>query len=139
MKGRGACEECYRHPAHPLSLDGFCFSSVGLGRLPQQVREWWEQGLRVVSLSHYGVSRYSHGTGTGISGGLLTGARELLREMEALGMVLDVSHTSDESIRQELDAFAGPVLSSHQNCRALVPDERQMPDDLLRRIIERGR
>jgi membrane dipeptidase len=105
---------------------------------PDQVREWWEAGLRVVSLSHYGVSTYSHGTGTGVSGGLLPGAAQLLREMEALGMVLDVSHTSDESVRQELDIFSGPVLASHQNCRALVPGERQFPDHQLKRIIERG-
>ena len=105
---------------------------------PEQVHEWWEAGLRVISLSHYGVSTYSHGTGTGVSGGLLPGAKELLSEMESLGMVLDVTHTSDESVRQELDIFSGPVLASHQNCRALVPGERQFPDHQLKRIIERG-
>ena len=105
---------------------------------PQQVHEWWENGLRVVSLSCYGISRYSHGTGTGTEGGLLDGAEELLGEMESLGMILDVTHTSDESIRQALDAFSGPVIASHQNCRALVPGERQFPDELLTRIIDRG-
>ena len=105
---------------------------------PEQVHEWYESGLRVISLSHYGVSRYSHGTGTGTSGGLLPPAKDLLREMDSLGMILDVTHTSDESVRQELDLFSGPVLASHQNCRALVPGERQIPDDLLKRIIERG-
>ena len=105
---------------------------------PEQARQWWDQGLRVISLSHYGVSRYSHGTGTGISGGLFPETKGLLREMDSLGMVLDVAHTSDESVRQALDLFSGPVLASHLNCRALVPGERQMPDDLLSRIIERG-
>ena len=105
---------------------------------PEQVHEWYENGLRVVSLSHYGVSRYSHGTGTGTDGGLRNDAVGLLREMESLGMILDVSHTSDESIRQEMDNFSGPVLSTHQNCRAITPGERQIPDELLRRIIDRG-
>jgi membrane dipeptidase len=105
---------------------------------PEQARQWWDQGLRVASLSHYGVSRYSHGTGTGTDGGLFPETEPLLREMESLGMILDVSHTSDESIRQALDLFSGPVLSSHQNCRAVVPGERQLPDDLLQRIIDRG-
>ena len=105
---------------------------------PEQVHEWWEEGLRVVSLSHYGVSAYSHGSGTGVSGGLFPPAKTLLREMESLGMVLDVTHTSDESVRQELDIFSGPVLASHQNCRALVPGERQASDEQLKRIIERG-
>ena len=105
---------------------------------PEQVHDWWRQGLRVVSLSHYGVSTYSHGTGTGTSGGLLPPAKPLLREMDSLGMVLDVSHTSDESVRQALDVFSGPVLASHQNCRALVPGERHFPDHQLSWVIERG-
>ena len=82
---------------------------------PEQVHEWYEAGLRVISLSHYGVSRYSHGTGTGTDGGLMPPGPALLREMDKLGMILDVSHTSDESVRQELDIFEGPVLASHQN------------------------
>ncbi len=105
---------------------------------PEQAREWWDVGVRVVSLSHYGVSTYSHGTSTGTDGGLFEPAKDLLREMEALDMVLDVTHTSDESVRQALDIFAGPVVATHQNCRALVPGERQFPDDLLLRVIERG-
>ena len=105
---------------------------------PEQVHEWYEEGLRVISLSHYGVSRYSHGSGTGTDGGLLDGAKELLREMESLGMILDVTHTSDESVRQELDIFSGPVLATHQNCREITPGERQFPDHQLKRIIERG-
>ena len=105
---------------------------------PEQVHEWWDVGVRVVSLSHYGVSTYSHGTSTGTDGGLFAPAKDLLQEMEALGMVLDVTHTSDESVRQAMDLFAGPVVATHQNCRALVPGERQFPDELLNRVIERG-
>ncbi len=105
---------------------------------PEQVREWYEDGLRVISIGHYGVARYGHGTGTGTDGGLLEGGEQLMREMDALGMILDVTHTSDESVRQALDIFQGPVLASHQNCRALVPGERQFDDAQLKRIIERG-
>ena len=105
---------------------------------PDQAREWWDVGVRVVSLSHYGVSTYSHGTATGTDGGLFPPAKDLLREMDSLGMILDVTHTSDESVRQAMDLFSGPVLASHQNCRALVPGERQFPDELLERVIERG-
>jgi membrane dipeptidase len=103
---------------------------------PEQVHEWWESGVRVVSLAHYGVSTYAHGTGT--PGGLLPAAKPLLREMEALGMILDLTHTSDEAFWQALDLFAGPVLASHQNCRALVPGERQFSDEQIKAILERG-
>jgi membrane dipeptidase len=80
---------------------------------PEQIHDWWEQGLRVVSLSHYGVSTYGHGTGTGVLGGLLPAAYPLLHEMEAAGMILDVTHSSDASVREAMEVFHGAVLASH--------------------------
>lgn len=103
---------------------------------PEQVHEWWESGLRVISLVHYGVSTYAHGTGR--PGGLLPPAKPLLREMEALGVILDLTHTADEAFWQALELFSGPVLASHQNCRALVPAERQFSDAQLKAILARG-
>ena len=105
---------------------------------PEQVHDWYADGLRVISLSHYGVSYYSHGTGTGTTGGLTPMAKPLLQAMSDLGMILDVTHTSDQSVREEFEQFEGPVLASHQNCRAIVPGERQQPDDILLEVIRRG-
>jgi len=105
---------------------------------PEQFDDWWQAGVRVVSLSHYGVSTYCHGTGTGTAGGLFPPAQALLKRMDSLGAILDLTHAADESIRQMLDLYSGPVLASHQNCRALAPGERQFPDEVLRRMIDRG-
>jgi membrane dipeptidase len=104
----------------------------------EHVHDWWANGLRVVSLSHYGVSTYCHGTGTGTSGGLFPPAKALLKEMDAVGMMLDLTHASDASVREAMEIFSGPVLASHQNCRTLVPGERQFPDEQLLAIIKRG-
>jgi membrane dipeptidase len=57
--------------------------------------------------------------------------------MEHVGMLLDVTHLADESFWEALDAFGGRVLASHQNCRALVPGDRQFTDEQLRAVIER--
>jgi membrane dipeptidase len=103
---------------------------------PKQVHEWWESGLRVVSLAHYGVSTYAHGTGR--PGGLLPEAKPLLHEMETLGMILDLTHTADEAFWQALSLFSGSVIASHQNCRTLVPGERQFSDEQLKAILKRG-
>ncbi len=103
---------------------------------PEQVADWWADGLRVISLTHYGVSSYAHGTGT--TGGLTPQAKPLLRAMARLGMILDLTHLAGESFWQALAIFDGPVLASHQNCRALVPGERQFSDAQLQAIIERG-
>ncbi len=103
---------------------------------PEQVHEWFETGVRVVSLTHYGPSTYAHGTGS--VGGLFPPARELLREMSSCGMLLDMTHISDESFFEAVDLYDGPILASHQNCRALVPGQRQFSDEQLRIVIERG-
>lgn len=103
---------------------------------PEQVHDWWADGVRVVSLTHYGVSTYAHGTGT--AGGLTPLAKPLLQEMAKVGMMLDLTHLADESFWQALELFTGPVLASHQNCRALVPGERQFSDAQLQAVMARG-
>ncbi len=102
---------------------------------PSQVELWWERGLRVVEPVHYGVSFYAHGTGA--PGGLTPKGRELLAEMESVGMILDVTHLADESFWQAIEIYDGPVLASHHNCRALVPGDRQLSDEQIRALLER--
>ena len=57
--------------------------------------------------------------------------------MEAVGMILDVTHLADESFWQALEIYHGPVLASHHNCRALVPGDRQLTDEQIRALVER--
>jgi membrane dipeptidase len=102
---------------------------------PEQARDWWAQGLRVVNLTHYGIGTYAHGTGT--PGGLRPGGVELLRVMEEVGLIVDLTHLAEESFWGVLEHFGGPLIASHQNCRALVPGERQFSDEQLRAILVR--
>jgi membrane dipeptidase len=122
-------------PAPPL---GFVLSMEGADPIltPEDLGGWWEAGLRILSLSHYGDGRYSHGTGS--PGPLHAPAAALLREMERLGMILDITHLADEAMDQAFDRFGGVVLASHHNCRALVDRQRQLRDRDIRRIVERG-
>ena len=57
--------------------------------------------------------------------------------MDRLGIILDVTHLCDESFRDALDHFKGPVWASHSNCRALVAHHRQFSDDQIRELIQR--
>lgn len=102
---------------------------------PDHVADWWDAGLRVVGLTHYGVSAYAHGTDT--EGGLLPEARPLLDAFAAWGMVVDLTHLSDQSFWEVLELFPGRVIASHQNARALVPGCRQFTDEQIRAVIER--
>ncbi|MGH9326650.1 MAG: dipeptidase [Terriglobia bacterium] len=117
---------------------GFILSMEGADPIisPAQVEVWWKDGLRVVEPVHYGMSAYAHGTGN--PGGLTAKGKDLLKAMEEVGMILDVTHLADESFWEALDLFKGPVLASHHNCRALVPGDRQLTDDQIRRLIERN-
>jgi len=62
---------------------------------------------------------------------------ELLGQFQRLGMILDVTHLSEPGFSQALDLFDGPVMASHNNCRALVPGDRQFSDDQIKRLVGR--
>ena len=104
---------------------------------PSQLTEWWNDGIRLISIGHYGMSPYGGGTGTGTDIGLLERGPALLREMDRLGMLLDVTHTSDRSVREALAIFKGPLLATHSNVRALCRGERQLPDDIIQALVDR--
>ncbi|MBM3262516.1 MAG: membrane dipeptidase [candidate division Zixibacteria bacterium] len=117
---------------------GFVISMEGADPIlePAQLEEWYEGGLRLLGLTHYGLGRYAGGTG--VEDGLTPLGPPLLREMQRLGVLLDLTHSSDRSFWESLEHYDGPVLASHNNCRALVPHQRQFDDDQLRAVIERG-
>lgn len=102
---------------------------------PSQVQAWWDCSLRAVGPVHYRRSQY--GYGTGVDGPLSKQGVALLAEFMRIGMILDVTHLADESFFQALEVYQGPMLASHQNCRALVPGQRQFSDEQLRLLIER--
>ena len=113
-----------------LSLEG-ADSIVELSYLEKA----YASGLRAIGPAHYGPGRYSPGTGA--EGGLTPAGRELVTEMRRLGIVLDVTHLTDDAFWRALDLYDGPVWASHNNCRALVPHQRQYSDDQLKELIRR--
>jgi membrane dipeptidase len=114
-----------------LSLEG-ADSLVTL----QHLERAYAQGLRAVGPAHYGPGTYARGTDA--CGGLGIKGRELLKEMERLGLILDVTHLCDQSFWEALEHFDGPVWASHQNCRALVEHNRQFDDEQIKALIARG-
>jgi membrane dipeptidase len=102
---------------------------------PEQLPAWKEGGVRIIGPAHYGPGRYAGGTSTEL--GLAFEGRQLLREMERQGIVLDLTHLSDEAFWEAMDSFGGFVLASHNNCRALVPHQRQFDNRQIHAVIER--
>jgi membrane dipeptidase len=116
---------------------GFILSMEGADPVldPDQVFDWWNDGLRVIGLTHYGKNRY--GGGTACPDGLEPEARPLLENIAQLGMALDLTHLSDKAFFEVVDVFTGRVLASHQNARRFVDDGRQFTDEQIRIVIER--
>ncbi len=102
---------------------------------PEQAEDWHRIGLRCVSLSHYGTGAYAHGTGT--EGGLLPRARDLLAALKAARILVDVTHLTDQGLWEVLEAYDGPLVASHHNCRSLVPGQRQLADDMIKALVQR--
>ena len=114
-----------------LSLEG-ADSLVNIDYLQKA----YAYGLRACGPAHYGPGRYA--PGTGMSGGLTPIGRELVKEMDNLRMILDVTHLTDKGFSEALEIFKGPVWASHHNCRSLVNNQRQLSDDQIKILIERG-
>jgi membrane dipeptidase len=114
-----------------LSLEG-ADSLVTLGHLERA----YAAGLRALGPAHYGPGTYAAGTES--EGGFSARGFELLAEMDRLGMILDVTHLTDQGFWEALDRFQGPVWASHSNVRVRVPHQRQLDDEMIRALVARG-
>lgn len=117
---------------------GYILSLEGADSIltPGHLERAYQQGLRALGPAHYGPGTYAQGTHA--TGGIGQRGRELLAEMERLGIILDATHLCDDSFWEAIDAFGGRVWASHNNCRALVPDTRQFSDEQIKALIDRG-
>lgn len=123
--------------ANETSAIGYILSMEGCDPMtsPAQAEWWFDLGLRTACLAHYGPSAYAMGTGG--DGPLTQAGRELLGEFDRLGMILDLVHTADAAFDQALEIYQRPVFISHGNARVLVPHDRQINDEQIRRVAER--
>ena len=113
-----------------LSLEG-ADSLINLSYLDKA----YQYGLRIIGPAHYSTGRYASGTGT--TDGFTPLGKDLLKEMDALKMILDATHLTDKGFSEAMDLFQGPVWASHHNCRALVPHQRQLSDEQIKILIDR--
>jgi membrane dipeptidase len=96
-------------------------------------------GVRYMTLTHVDTIDWADsGTDAPRHGGLNDFGREVVREMNRLGMLVDVSHVSVDTMRDALDASRAPIIASHSNADALAPHPRNIPDDVLAAIGAAG-
>ncbi|MFN8938436.1 MAG: dipeptidase [Acidobacteriota bacterium] len=117
---------------------GYLLSLEGADSIlsPKHLEQSRGEGLIALGPVHYGPGIYGHGTDD--EGPLTARGVELLKQMEELQLILDVTHLCDESFYDALSRFRGAVWASHHNCRALADWNRQLTDDQIRALVERG-
>jgi membrane dipeptidase len=96
-------------------------------------------GVRYMTLTHnQNVPWADSATDEPMHGGLTDFGRDVVREMNAIGMFVDLSHVSADVMRQALDTSTAPVIFSHSCARALTGIDRNVPDDVLERLPANG-
>lgn len=103
------------------------------------LRKLYDRGARYMTLTHSDSLDWADSaTGDKVAGGLTEFGKEVVREMNRLGMMVDISHVSAETMHQSLDTTSAPVIFSHSSCRAVANHPRNVPDDVLERLPENG-
>jgi membrane dipeptidase len=121
--------------ASVLGMEGGHAIENSLGAL----RAYYDLGARYLTLTHgSNIDWADSGTDDPVHGGLTEFGKEVVREMNRLGMLVDLSHVSPATMHDALDVTEAPVIFSHSSAKALVAHDRNVPDDVLRRLPENG-
>lgn len=103
------------------------------------LRQMYAAGARYMTLTHTTNTAWADSaTDTPVHHGLTPFGADVVREMNRLGMLVDLSHVSPETMKAALAVSAAPVIFSHSSARALVDHPRNVPDDILRLVAAQG-
>ncbi len=103
------------------------------------LRMFYDLGVRYMTLTHSANLAWADAAGAEpVLGGLSDFGREVVREMNRLGMLVDLSHVTPDAMRDAIEASAAPVIFSHSSARAVRDVERNVPDDVLAMLPGNG-
>lgn len=103
------------------------------------LRDFYRLGVRYMTLTHNNTNDWADSCcDESRHNGLSDFGREVVREMNRLGMLIDISHVSDKTMSDVLDTSTAPVIASHSSARGLANHRRNIPDELLKRIGQQG-
>jgi membrane dipeptidase len=103
------------------------------------LRAFFQAGVRYMTLTHSDNTDWADSaTGLPIHGGLTRFGEEVVREMNRMGMLVDLSHVAPTTMHDVLDVAEAPVIFSHSSAKAVTDHPRNVPDDVLKRMPENG-
>lgn len=103
------------------------------------LRDFYAKGARYMTLTHVNTNNWCDSSGDGgRHGGLTDFGRTVVQTMNDIGMIVDISHVSDNAFYQTIETTRVPVVATHSSCRALCRHPRNMTDDMLRALAKNG-
>ena len=104
------------------------------------LREFYRLGVRYMTLTHNNTNDWadSNRAAEMKHNGLTDFGKDVVREMNRLGMLVDVAHVSDKTMSDALDVSAAPIIASHSSARVFSAHPRNIPDELLKRFTKNG-
>jgi membrane dipeptidase len=111
---------------------------------PRLLRDYYRLGVRYMTLTHWNTNDWADSSGdidnpnVHHHNGLTPQGKDIVREMNRLGMMVDISHTADKTFWDALETSQAPIIASHSSCRALTNVPRNMTDDMIRALAKKG-
>ncbi len=102
------------------------------------LRDFYGLGVRYMTLTHSNDNDWAGSSGSKANKGLSPFGKEVIAEMNRLGMIVDISHVSDQTFWDTLAASKAPVFASHSSCRAISPVPRNMTDEMIVALAKKG-
>src|SRR5437773_3931578 len=103
------------------------------------LRDYAALGVRYMTLTHFKNNNWADSsTDKPAHNGLTDFGKDVVREMNRLGMMVDISHVADKTFYDALELTTAPVIASHSSCRAIANHPRNMTDDMLRALAKNG-
>ena len=111
---------------------------------PRLLRDYYRLGVRYMTLTHWNTNSWADSSGDITNdkvqhhNGLTPLGKDIVHEMNRLGMMVDISHVADKTFHDALETSEAPIIASHSACRALTNVPRNMTDDMIRALAKKG-
>src|SRR5207248_127376 len=103
------------------------------------LRMFGDLGVRYMTLSHFYNDEWADSsTDKPVHNGLTDFGKDIVREMNRQGIMVDISHVSDKTFYDALEVSKAPLIASHSSCRALCDHPRDMSDDMIKALAAKG-
>jgi membrane dipeptidase len=111
---------------------------------PRLLRDYYKLGVRYMTLTHFNTNNWADSSGdiddpaVQHHNGLTPFGKDVVREMNRLGMMVDISHVADKTFYDALETSQAPIIASHSACRAVTNVPRNMTDDMIVALAKKG-